>query len=156
MKILESQNAVLSNYEVYQHLVDHKKTLKQKQRKGPGNLNTLIKEVLAYLQTPPSPLAKQEQTHRYGPDVAARLLERLASANLGQDLAKGEVLMILNLRPSSIAVLSTVIEDMEERFSDDEQTVILEVIAEVLGRDEPAAAGEGGGEEALQSVEGGA
>lgn len=45
MKILESQNAVLSNYEVYQHLVDHKKTLKQKQRKGPGNLNTLIKEV---------------------------------------------------------------------------------------------------------------
>lgn len=64
--------------------------------------------------------------------------------------------MILNLRPSSIAVLSTVIEDMEERFSEDEQAVILEVIAEVLGRDEPAAAGEGGGEEALQSVEGGA
>jgi hypothetical protein len=45
MKILESQNAVLSNYEVYQHLVDHQKTLKQKQRRGPGNLATLIKEV---------------------------------------------------------------------------------------------------------------
>ena len=58
--------------------------------------------------------------------------------------------MILNLRPSSIAVLSTVIEDMEERFSDDEQAAILEVIAQVLGRDE------GGGEEAVESVEGGA
>ncbi|KAH8907253.1 hypothetical protein BR93DRAFT_878879 [Coniochaeta sp. PMI_546] len=154
MKILESQNAVLSNYEVYQHLVDHQKTLKQKQRRGPGNLATLIKEVLAYLQTPPSPLAKQEETHHYGPDVVARLLERLSNANLNQDLAKGEVLMILNLRPSSIAVLSTVIEDMEERFSDEEQATILEVIAEVLGRDESAGgAGEG---EAMESVEGGA
>ena len=77
-------------------------------------------------------------------------MEGLAGANLNQDLAKGEVLMILNLRPSSIAVLSTVIEDMEERFSDDEQAAILEVIAQVLGRDE------GGGEEAVESVEGGA
>jgi len=45
MKILESQNAVLSNYEVYQHLVDHQKTTKSQQRRGPGNLATLIKEV---------------------------------------------------------------------------------------------------------------
>ncbi|KAJ9144846.1 hypothetical protein NKR19_g6273 [Coniochaeta hoffmannii] len=150
MKILESQNAVLSNYEVYQHLIDHQKTLKQKQRRGPGNLATLIKEVLAYLQTPPSPLAKQEQTHQYDANVVTRLLEGLANANLNQDLAKGEVLMILNLRPSSIAVLSTVIEDMEERFSDDEQAAILEVIAQVLGRDETS------GEEAIESVEGGA
>jgi hypothetical protein len=79
-----------------------------------------------------------------------RFLEGLAGANLNQDLAKGEVLMILNVRPSSIAVLSTVIEDMEERFSDDEQAAILEVIVEVLGRDEPS------GEEAVDSAEGGA
>jgi hypothetical protein len=45
MKILESQNAVLSNYEVYQHLVDYQNTLKQNNRKGPGNLATLIREV---------------------------------------------------------------------------------------------------------------
>jgi hypothetical protein len=170
MKILESQNAVLSNYEVYQHLVDHQRTLKTKQRRGPGNLATLIKEVchvlfmagiyvyihadmpqvLAYLQTPPSPLSKQEQTHHYDGEVVTRLLEGLANANLNQDLAKGEVLMILNLRPSSIAVLSTVIEDMEERFSDDEQAAILEVIVQVLGKDEQS------GEEAIESVEGGA
>lgn len=49
MKILESQSAVLSNYEVYQHIVDHQKSLKQKQRRGPGNLATLIKEVRSIL-----------------------------------------------------------------------------------------------------------
>jgi hypothetical protein len=60
--------------------------------------------------------------------------------------------MVLNLRPSSIAVLSTVIEDMEDRFSDDEQAAILDVIAEVLGHDEPAPESE----EAVESVEDGA
>ena len=44
--------------------------------------------------------------------------------------------MILNLRPSSNAVLSAVIEDMEERFSEDEQNAILAIIGEVLGHDD--------------------
>lgn len=107
-------------------------------------------KVLAYLQTPPSPLAKQEQTHQYDANVVTRLLEGLANANLNQDLAKGEVLMMLNLRPSSIAVLSTVIEDMEERFGEDEQAAILDVVTQVLGRDDQV------GEEAMESVEAGA
>lgn len=173
MKILESQNGVLSNYEVYQHLVDHQQNLKDKKRRGPGNLATLVKEVcrshnriyktsksltirekiLAYLRTSPSPLQNQEQTRNYDYDVVSRLLQGMQSANLNQDLAKGEVLMILNLRPSSIAVLSTVIEDMEERFSDDEQNAILEVIASVLGRHETA---NGEGSTAMESVENGA
>lgn len=108
-------------------------------------------KVLAYLQTDPSPLAKQEEKRHYDPEVVARLLEGLSKANLNQDIAKGEVLMILNLRPSSIAVLSTVIEEMEDRFNDDEQAAILEVIADVLGRDESA---EGAKDEAMDSVEG--
>jgi hypothetical protein len=57
-----------------------------------------------------------------------------------QELAKGEVLMILNLRPTSSAVLSTMVEDMEERFSEDEQNKILDIITEVLGQDDPSGA----------------
>jgi hypothetical protein len=45
MKILESQSAILSNYEVYQHLTDRERMLKEKKRRGPGNLATLVKEV---------------------------------------------------------------------------------------------------------------
>jgi len=90
--------------------------------------------------------------------VVLRLLERLDAANLNQDLAKGEVLMILNLRPSSNAVLNTVIEDMEERFSEDEQNAILDIIAEVLGGNESGAKGQAGGHNgaAVPSVENGA
>lgn len=87
-------------------------------------------------------MVNQEKTHQYTADVVARLMARLSEANLSQDLAKSEILMILNIRPSSIAVLSTVVEDMEERFNDDEQQAILDAISEVLGHDEPA-----GGEE---------
>jgi hypothetical protein len=45
MKILESQNSVLSNYEVYQHIVDYQSNLKARNRRGPGNHATLVKEV---------------------------------------------------------------------------------------------------------------
>ena len=49
MKILEAQNALLSNYEVYEFLAERQERLakqqKQNRRRGPGNLETLIREV---------------------------------------------------------------------------------------------------------------
>lgn len=96
-------------------------------------------------------MVNQEKTHQYNAETVSRLITRLDEANLNQDVAKGEILMMLNIRPSSVAVLSTVIEDMEERFNDDEQAAILEAVVEVLGHDEPA-----GGEEPIDPVENGA
>jgi len=45
MKILEAQSALLSNYEVYQHIVDQQKRNKAHKRRMPGNLATLMTEV---------------------------------------------------------------------------------------------------------------
>jgi hypothetical protein len=47
MKILESQNAILTNYEVFQHLQDQRKRYAKERPKGrrPGNLETVVKEV---------------------------------------------------------------------------------------------------------------
>lgn len=46
MKILEAQTAVLTNYEVYKHLSEKKLGQKRRgERRGPGNLETLAKEV---------------------------------------------------------------------------------------------------------------
>lgn len=54
MKILESQNAVLSNFEVYQHLLNEQYKFKQpdRKRKVPRTAQTIIKEVRLLL--PPS------------------------------------------------------------------------------------------------------
>ncbi|KAM7208608.1 RNA polymerase II [Naviculisporaceae sp. PSN 640] len=136
MRIIESNNALLSNYEVYQHLVDQQKANKRARRKVPGNLETLRTEVITYLREKPGPLANQETTHAYGPKSFQTLLEKIREANF--ELSKGEVLQIVNLRPSSNAALSAIVELLEDRFDEEQQNKLLEIIAEVLGRDEPA------------------
>ncbi|KAL2265466.1 hypothetical protein VTJ83DRAFT_6566 [Remersonia thermophila] len=158
MKVLESQNALLSNYEVYQHILDQRRSNKANNRRVPANAHKIMNEVMAYLTTSPSPLANQEEKQDYTPEAIPRLLERLREAGLPGELTKGELLSILNLRPSSSALLSTAIEDMEERFSEEEQNRIVDIIAEVLGRSDP---GEADGEaaeaeaDAVPSVENG-
>ncbi|KAK3315026.1 RNA polymerase II [Apodospora peruviana] len=151
MKILEKQNALLSNYEVYQHLVDQQKRNKTQKKKVPGNLATVTDEVIAYLQTKPSPLADQGKNHVYDQTTFQRLLDRIRDAHFKTELVQAEVLMILNLRPSSIAQLAAILEDAEERLSEDEQNKLLDIIGDVLGRDETTE----NGDQAIESVENG-
>ena len=42
--------------------------------------------------------------------------------------------MIMNIRPASESNLNTVLEQMEERFTDAQQVEIVTIIGEVLGR----------------------
>lgn len=76
----------------------------------------------------------------YTPDCISRLLEKLRP----YELSKGEVVMILNLRPASVAALNTIIEDMPERFPDEEQEQMVNIVAEILGQFEVAEAEDGG------------
>jgi hypothetical protein len=45
MKILDAQSAVLTNVEVYQFLQKQAKDYQEQKRRGPGNLETLRREV---------------------------------------------------------------------------------------------------------------
>lgn len=51
--------------------------------------------------------------------------------------------MIINLRPASIAALNAIVEEMSDRFSDEQQEELIGIIAEVLGQFVPAAAQNG-------------
>ncbi|KAL3960359.1 RNA polymerase III, subunit C17 [Purpureocillium lilacinum] len=137
MKVIESQTAVLSNYEVYQHLVDQRQRYKSKKRRGPPNLENVVQELLQYLQAAPGPLSQEPTT--YTPESIAQLLERLRPF----DLSKGEVVMILNVRPASVIGLNTVVEEMSERFTDEQQLEMVYIIADVLGKFETAEPDEG-------------
>ncbi|EPE29400.1 HRDC-like protein [Glarea lozoyensis ATCC 20868] len=152
MKILEAQSAVLTNYEVYCHLVEQEERyerrknerierLKEKKGKGgklvkfdpsdrrPGNLATLSIELLEYLRAPPSPLGSSPLPYDQG--TIKRLLEGLRP----WDFTKGEIIMILNLRPTTAANLNTIVEEMVDRFPDEaDQEAILNVIIDVLGQ----------------------
>ncbi|KAK0705300.1 RNA polymerase Rpb4-domain-containing protein [Lasiosphaeris hirsuta] len=157
MKIIESQSAVLSNYEVYQHIVEQQAKNKRANRRVPGNLATLMTEVVTYLRQKPGPLQDQEKTGAFSPAAIQLLIEKLRQANLGSELAKGEVLAILNLRPTCAEQLAAIVDDMEERYTDEEQKKIVAVIAEVLGGNGGAAEGNEAGhdESAVPSIENG-
>ncbi|KAF6842925.1 GATA zinc finger [Colletotrichum musicola] len=145
MKILEAQSAVMTNWEVYEHLNERKLGQKNQKKRGerraPGNLETLARELMQYLRTPPNPLCQDPITYRR--DSIAVLLEKLRP----YDLAKSELVMILNLRPASVAALNTIIEEMPERFDETKQEEIVNIIAEVLGSFPQEAEQEEGGEE---------
>lgn len=60
--------------------------------------------------------------------------------------------MILNLRPASVAALNTVIEEMPERFDENQQEEMVNIIAEVLGSFPQEAGEEEGAEEAANGA----
>lgn len=97
-----------------------------------GHLSANSSQLLQYLRTKPSPLCQTPIT--YTPSCIKTLIERLQPF----ELSKGEVVMILNLRPSSVAALNTVLEDMGDRYTETEQEDLVSIISEVLGQfDEP-------------------
>jgi hypothetical protein len=62
------------------------------------------------------------------------LFQRLAPYNL----TKAEMMMIVNLRPHNAILLDCVVEECDERFSEEAQIRILGIVEEVLGRREEA------------------
>lgn len=94
--------------------------------------------MLQYLRTAPSPLSQKPLP--YTPECIGQVIEKLSP----YELSKGEVVMILNLRPASIAALNTIIEDMPERYSDEQQEEMVNIVAELLGQFEVAEAEDNG------------
>lgn len=70
----------------------------------------------------------------YNKDCIATLLERLRP----YELPKSEVIMILNIRPATASALNAIIDDMYDRFTEDDLQDIVNIVSEVLGRFEPA------------------
>lgn len=87
----------------------------------------LTAQLLLYFQSPPSPLSQQPVT--YSTDAVTELVKRLREF----DLAKGELLMILNMRPQTPAQLHACVEEVEGRLDEDKQSRLLDIVSEVLG-----------------------
>lgn len=158
MKILESQSAVLSNYEVYAHLTAMRATPRTAPRK-PSNVDTVLKEVLPSLPPTPTQSPNEHHTHtpspslqltdylspppasrsrvpRYqNPPYGAAALRALVAGLRPYDLTKSEVLMIANLRPEGLGLLDCVVEECDERFTAERQDEIVKIVGDVLGRE---------------------
>ncbi|KAA6414537.1 MAG: hypothetical protein FRX48_01286 [Lasallia pustulata] len=134
MKIVATQSATLSNYEVLTHLTStraksslrHSADPRSSPMKSP-NLETVTKELTDYLSPrrppPPIPTPAPPYASAYTPSTIKILLTSLRA----YDLTKAELLMILNLRPADMGLLDCVVEECDMRFSAEEQEEILRV-----------------------------
>lgn len=143
MKVLEAQSALVTNYEMAQFVEDQRNryaaevsTLTGKKRCGPDKMEGIVRRVDSYLRTFPNPLHETDPDcpETYDPSqYTDEAIQDITARLKPYGLTKGEVLMIINLRPENRPILSVVIEEIESRLTDEQQGEILAIIKDVLG-----------------------
>nr|CAB3233703.1 CGRP-RCP calcitonin gene-related peptide receptor component protein [Phallusia mammillata] len=118
MEVENPNAAMLSNYEVLKLLneyVDEQK--KTKQTRSDQNLSTITYETLKYLNETPASVQNQDSI-----ETAVKALRPFG-------LTKAEKLQMINLRPTTAVEISLIIEESEERVTEEQIDDIIEIIS---------------------------
>ncbi|KAG0278020.1 hypothetical protein BGZ96_002575 [Linnemannia gamsii] len=134
MEILQTNSAMLSNYEVMSLLADQKAQRIANEVAGTREVAE-NRRVQKYLAASPCSTQSGEQ------------IRELKKEFKDFELMKVELLQILNLRPKSAVELLLVIEEFEERFALEDCDKMLNIIAKALPRDDDEEMEEEGEEE---------
>ncbi|XP_036343039.1 DNA-directed RNA polymerase III subunit RPC9-like isoform X1 [Rhagoletis pomonella] len=115
MEIVNPCYSVISNYEVMESL----KTLKDTKKKyGLRNLATITYETLQYLEDSPCKQQSRETIHSF-------LTE---ARHLSCKLTTTECLMMVNDPPTSALHIQLLIEDSEERLTEEQVNELLQTV----------------------------
>jgi DNA-directed RNA polymerase subunit F len=115
MDIINSHSAMLSNYEVYDFIT---KLPVSSKTDGSQGLATITYETKNYLSSTPCSKQASEKI-----DALLRNLQKYK-------LTKAEKLQLINHMPSQPVELQLLIEEIDERFSDDEVMELIDLITQ--------------------------
>ncbi|XP_072044672.1 DNA-directed RNA polymerase III subunit RPC9-like [Amphiura filiformis] len=126
MEIVAENAAMLSNYEVYSLLSDlqAKSSGRKKPNKSQQNLATISYEAVKYLEKTPC----KDQT----PEIIGDFMKKLEPFKL----TKSEKLQLLNHRPTSAVEIQLMIEESEERLTEDQIEQLIDISRSLPGEDE--------------------
>ena len=122
MEVVNENAYLLSNFEVYQLLNDIQSGKGKPGKKQP-HLATISYSAQKYLEKTPC----REQT----PEIIQTFMQALMPYNLN----KAEKLQLLNQRPTTAVEIQLLIEESEERLTEEQIDELLELIANTLPGD---------------------
>lgn len=122
MEVLKECSAYLSNYEVLDILQNIKANKKQKMKQN--QLATITYQTVRYLEETP---CKSQS-----PEKIKNFLKAVESFKL----TKCEKLTLLNLCPKTPLEIQLIVEDSEDRLTEEEVISLLQVITNYLGEDQ--------------------
>ncbi|KAE8740934.1 hypothetical protein FOCC_FOCC013546 [Frankliniella occidentalis] len=120
METINPNSAMLSNFEVLALLQELKSQQKKNRTARNSPLATIIYEATRYLQDSPCKLQTAEHVRTF------------LTALKEFKLTKAEKLMLLNNPPSTPLEIQVMVEESEERFTEDEVEKLLQIIQEIL------------------------
>ncbi|XP_076338517.1 RNA polymerase III subunit I isoform X3 [Tachypleus tridentatus] len=122
---LKANAALLSNYEVYTLLKDFQEEKKLSRNvKHSQNLATISYETLRYLEQTPCTHLNEEAIHKFLMEIQP------------YNLTKAEKLQLINHRPTALVEIQLLIEESEERLTEENMEEILAIVARVLPANE--------------------